>query len=320
MRILVTGGSGYIGAHVARLLADRGDIPIIVDDFIGGRRSRVQTYRQHTLDLAGSGACDDLGEIMRSEGVDAVIHFAALKRVDESVSNPLQYMRHNLGALATVLEAMVATGVRDLVFSSSAAVYGDAGGVVPEEWPTVPVNPYGQSKLAGEWLAAAVARAEGLRAVSLRYFNVAGASTSDLADSAVLNLIPLVIDRVEQGEPPVIFGDDYPTPDGTCIRDFVHVGDVAEAHLAVLDQLPHQEAPHRVYNVGTGIGMSVREVIDGVLLRAGSSVPAIVRDRRAGDAAEVVADASRIGVEIGWRARRGIDEIIDSAWSARHDG
>ena len=315
---MVTGGSGYIGAHVARLLSDRGDTPIIVDDFVGGRRDRVQTYSQHSLGLADSGACEALCEIMQSEGVDAVIHFAALKRVDESVSNPLQYMRHNLGALATVLESMVATGVRDLVFSSSAAVYGDAGGVVPEGWPTVPVNPYGQSKLAGEWLAAAVARAEGLRAVSLRYFNVAGASSADLADSAVLNLIPIVIDRVEQGQPPVIFGDNYATPDGTCVRDFVHVGDVAEAHLAVLDQLPEQEVPHRVYNVGTGVGLSVREVIDGVLERAGSRMPAIVRDRRTGDAAEVVADASRIAVEIGWRARRDIDEIIDSAWSARH--
>ena len=317
MRVLVTGGSGFIGAHICRLLSQRGDTAVIVDDFASGLRQRVAGMRAHELNLAEPGATLELARVMRSEGVESVIHLAARKQVGESVQRPLWYHQQNGGSLTAVLEAMLATGVRDLVFSSSAAVYGDADGIVAEDSPTVPVNPYGETKLAGEWLAADVARAEGLRVTSLRYFNVAGAGWPDLADTAVLNLVPMVLAELDEGRAPAIFGDDYATPDGTCVRDFVHVRDLADAHLAVLDALPQQAEPHRVYNIGTGTGSSVREVVEGIRSRLTDAPAAVTRPRRLGDPAAVVADVSRIADELGWRAQHGLDDILDSVFAAR---
>lgn len=317
MRVLVTGGSGYIGSHICRLLAERGDTPVIVDDFVHGLRHRIEGMLSHELDLAEPGAADALARVMRDEQVDAVIHLAARKQVGESVARPLWYHQQNGGSLTAVLEAMLATGVRELVFSSSAAVYGDAAGVVTEDSPTVPVNPYGETKLAGEWLAADVARAEGLRVTSLRYFNVAGTRWPDLADTAVLNLVPMVLAAIDAGRAPEVFGDDYATVDGTCVRDFVHVGDLADAHLAVLDALPQQSEPHRVYNIGTGVGSSVREVVEGIRSRLTHAPAAVTRPRRPGDPAAVVADVSRIADELGWRAQHDLDDILDSVLAAR---
>lgn len=303
------------------MLIERGDQPVIVDDFVSGLPHRVAGVPSYELHLAAPGAAEALAELMRDNEVDAVIHFAARKRVDESIDRPLWYHQQNGAGLAAVLEAMVTVGVSHLVFSSSAAVYGDASGVVSESAPTVPVNPYGESKLAGEWLAAAAARAHNLHVTSLRYFNVAGAGWPDLADTAVLNLVPMVIEKLDAGLPPHIFGDDYPTDDGTCVRDFVHVHDVADAHLKVLDALPAQREPHRVYNLGTGVGSSVREVVDGIrhrVVASGAPAPAAtVRPRRPGDPASVVADVSRIEAELGWRARHDLDSILDSVFASR---
>ncbi len=295
----------------------RGDAPVVVDDFVTGDRARLAGVPSYDLDLSSAEAAGHLEAIMRSERIEAVIHFAARKQVAESVQKPLWYFSQNIGGLATVLDAMSRVNVRSIVFSSSAAVYGDADGVVGEDAPTDPVNPYGQSKLAGEWLVADVARASELRAISLRYFNVAGSGWPDLADRAVLNLVPMVFERLDADEGPEIFGDDYGTPDGTCVRDFVHVLDVAEAHLVALAALPSQHALHRVYNVGTGTGASVREVVEGIRRRSSDAPDAVVRPRRVGDPASVVADVRRIDEELGWRARFTLDDILDAAWSSR---
>jgi len=293
---------------------------VIVDDFKTGARSRVAEYAGHELALDEPGVAQQLASVMHEERVEAVIHFAAIKRVDESVRLPMHYLRRNLGGLAAVLEAMVIADVGNLVVSSSAAVYGEAKGVVSEAAPTIPASPYGQSKLAGEWLTSAMANAHGLRAVSLRYFNVAGAGWPDLADTAALNLIPMIFERLDAGQPPLIFGDDYDTADGTCVRDFVHVSDVAQAHLAVLDALPLQTDAHRVFNVGVGTGSSVREVVESIRRRAPSAPESVVQGRRAGDAAEVIADVRSIAAATGWRASYSLEQIIESAWQSHKAG
>ncbi|BAU33298.1 UDP-glucose 4-epimerase GalE [Microcella alkaliphila] len=325
MRVLVTGGSGYIGAHVCRLLRDRGDTVVVVDDFVTGIRERVAEFAQLELSLAAPGAAEAVADFAREHGAEAMIHFAGRKQVPESVAQPLMYWNDNVAGLAAVLQACGSAGVERFLFSSSAAVYGDASGHVTEDAPCHPVNPYGASKLAGEWLTADVARATGLRATSLRYFNVAGAGWPELVDTAVLNLVPMVMERLAAGNAPRIFGDDYATVDGTCVRDFIHVLDLAEAHLAALDALAGAPAStHQVFNVGTGTGISVRQVVEGVRARWPHSaldsppVPAaVVEPRRPGDPAEVVADPSRIAETLGWRATRTLDDILDSVIAAR---
>ena len=317
MTVLVTGGAGYIGAHVVHALAARGEDVLVVDDLSTGVVGRVRDVPLVRLDLAAAGAASALAGAVAGMEVDAVIHLAAKKRVDESIVDPIRYFDQNIGGLVAVLEAVRAIGCRDLVFSSSAAVYGPSqDDVVEEGAPTRPMNPYGQTKLAGEWLAAAAAAATGaLRACSLRYFNVAGAGSPALADVAAANLVPLVVDALRRGDRPRVFGTDHPTPDGTCLRDYVHVVDLAEAHLAALDGL-RRNAASSVYNVGTGVGSSVREVVDAVAARLGADRGTEDLPRRAGDPSAVVADASRIAAELGWRARLGLEEIVDSAVDA----
>lgn len=334
MRVLVTGGSGFIGSHVCRLLRDRGDEVVVVDDFATGKRERVEEFPQLELNLADEGAAEALADYARAHRVEAFVHLAGRKQVAQSVANPLVYWNDNVAGLAAVLTACEAAGVDRFLFSSSAAVYGDASGHVTEDAPCHPVNPYGASKLAGEWLTADVARARGLKATSLRYFNVAGTGWPELADTAVLNLVPMVMERLENGLPPRIFGDDYDTVDGTCVRDFIHVLDLAQAHLAALDALADAPAHYRqVFNVGTGTGSSVRQVVEGIRARWPHAAPdapavgdaagahpvpaAVVEPRRPGDPAEVVADPTRIAEALGWRATRTLDDILDSVVGAR---
>jgi len=314
---LITGGAGYIGAHVLRLLQERGDRVVVVDDLSSGDESRASGATVVRIDLASDGARGALSRVMAEHGVDRIVHFAARKQVGESVAHPEVYYRDNIASLAAVLGASADVGVHRFVFSSSAAVYGTpASSPVSEDAATNPINPYGETKLAGEWLVRGAAAAHGLDAVSLRYFNVAGAGWDDLGDPSPLNLVTIAIDRIRRGLPPIILGDDYDTVDGTGVRDYIHVLDLAEAHLAALDGLGTHPGRARVYNVGTGRGASVREVLDRLELAAGSGLTPLVEPRRAGDPAEVVANPALIEAELGWRASRGLDEMVDSAWRA----
>ena len=321
MSIMVTGGAGYIGAHVVRLLQERGEEVVVVDDLSTGRADRIGDATLVELDVAGGDAQQLLEDVMREREVTGVIHFAARKQVGESVARPAWYYQQNVTGLANVVAAMESTGADRLIFSSSAAVYGMPDvEVVTEDTEPRPINPYGETKLVGEWLIADAARACGLRSASLRYFNVAGAGWPELGDPAVLNLVPMVLDRLERGERPKIFGDDYPTPDGTCIRDYIHVLDLAHAHLAALDHLDDAADGATVLNVGTGRGASVREVVDELGRVSGLDVTPDVEPRRAGDPPRLVASAERIGEVLGWRASNGLPEIIESAWEAWQAG
>jgi UDP-glucose 4-epimerase len=316
MTILVTGGAGYIGAHVVRLLVERGDRVHIVDDLATGIAARNPGVPLTQMNVATTEAVSKLTELFRSHTVEAVIHFAGRKQVGESVAKPAWYFAENVGGLANVLLAMEAAGVSKFIFSSSASVYGDASGGVTEAAPTLPTSPYGETKLMGEWLLNDVVAARSLDAISLRYFNVAGAGSPDLGDAMALNLVPMVLERLDQNESPRIFGDDYDTPDGTCVRDYVHVTDLAEAHIAALDALNSEAPRHRIYNVGTGIGTSVREMVDVILEVSGAPQRPEVVARRPGDPAKVVGVVDRIAQELGWRSRLSVHDIVESSWTA----
>jgi UDP-glucose 4-epimerase len=316
--VLVTGGAGYIGAHTVDALRDRGDRVVVVDDLSAGLRSRITDVPLELIDLTAADAVVRLAAVMRDHGIRAIIHLAARKQVAESVARPNWYYAQNVGGLVAVLAAAREAGVERVVFSSTAAVYGESGAPVTELSPTAPANPYGETKLAGEWLLRDETIAQGMRGISLRYFNVAGAARPELADTAESNIVPMVFGRIARGLGPQIFGDDYDTVDGTCVRDYVHVADVARAHLDALDALDDPAAtPYRVYNLGTGRGSSVREMVETMTEIAGSTILPVIEPRRAGDPAVVVADASRIRAELGWTPRHDLREILTSAWTAR---
>ncbi|GAA2989952.1 UDP-glucose 4-epimerase GalE [Streptomyces drozdowiczii] len=315
MTWMVTGGAGYIGAHVVRAMLAGGQRVVVFDDLSTGSADKVPAG----VPLVTGSVLDRraLDSAIAGHGVTGVVHIAGKKQVGESVERPLYYYKENVTGLEVLLESMVAAGVGRLVFSSSAAVYGMPDvDLVTETTPCAPMSPYGETKLVGEWLIHAAARAHGLRCASLRYFNVAGAAEPGLADAGVFNLIPMVFERLEAGEPPRIFGDDYATPDGTCVRDYIHVEDIASAHLAAARRLESAEAgTDLTLNIGRGEGSSVREMVDRILKVTGSEdTAAEVVARRPGDPARVVAGADRIREELGWSARYGVDEMIDSAW------
>ncbi|QIB42469.1 UDP-glucose 4-epimerase GalE [Streptomyces aureoverticillatus] len=314
MTWLITGGAGYIGAHVARAMAGSGERVVVLDDVSSGMPERlpadIPLIRGTSLDG------EFVRRVLAEHAVTGVVHLAARKQVGESVEQPLRYYRENIGGLTTLLEAVVDAGVGRFVFSSSAAVYGNPPDVdlVPEDTPCAPVSPYGETKLAGEWLVRATGRAHGITTTSLRYFNVAGAASPELADTGVYNVIPMVFDRLTRGEAPRVFGTDHPTPDGTCVRDYIHVSDLAEAHLAAARRTAGSGTDLTV-NIGRGEGVSVRELLDVIAEVTGDHRAPVVEPRRAGDAPRAVADARLAAKELGFTSRRGVREMVESAWA-----
>jgi UDP-glucose 4-epimerase len=318
MKLLVTGGAGYIGAHVVRLAEQAGHEVVVVDNFSTGLSQRVQCEVVN-LQLASPDAQSELSALMQKHRFDAVIHLAARKQVGESVEIPEQYFLDNLGGLGNLLIAMRENDLHKLVFSSSAATYGIPDvDTVSEDYPGKPINPYGQTKLIGEWMVANAA-VWGLRGVNLRYFNVAGCEFPDLADTAELNLIPIAIAQLKRGDNPIVFGDDYPTPDGSCIRDYVHVGDLARAHLMAVDYLDADTREYATFNVGSGSGASVLEVLDA--LKSASRIDFVpeIKARRAGDPPRLVADTTRIEKVFGLKAEHDLEQIVSSAWDAANN-
>ena len=323
MAFMVTGGAGYIGAHVARLLRDRDDV-VVVDDLSVGRRERVAGLPIVQLDLGDSSCVGPLTEAMREHGVRTVVHFAARKQVGESAARPAYYYAQNVGGIAHLLAAMETAGVKELVFSSSAATYGApegegaAEGIMREDQRCNPVSPYGETKLVSEWMCADAEAAWGLRWLALRYFNVAGAGWPELGDPAILNLIPMVLSDLTNGRRPKVFGKDYETRDGTCERDYVHVLDLAEAHVTSVDQLAREGLADgaRVVNIGTGQGSTVLEVMDAVRAATGIDFVPEITGRRAGDPPVLVADVERAAKVLGWRSRLELPDMVSSAWEA----
>ena len=318
MSILVTGGAGYIGSHVVRLLQQKGHRAVVLDNLSSGLSARIGSAKLVELDLAAQSATAELVDLIKSESITSVIHLAARKQVGESVTKPEWYFEQNIGGMAHLLEAMRLTKVDKLVFSSSAATYGMPDtDFVNEDFDCKPINPYGQTKLIGEWMTANAARAWGLRAVNLRYFNVAGAGWPELADTATMNLVPIVFAALNAGKSPVVFGTDYDTADGTCVRDYVHVLDLAEAHVTSLDYLERDDREHSTFNVGTGKGASVFDVLNEIKRVTKIDFEIDLQPRRPGDPPYLCADVSRIKQHLGWTAKRDLAEIIESAWSAR---
>ena len=313
----MTGGAGYIGSHVARILSQSGTPVVVVDNLSTGLDSRVLGLPAANLELSDASAVAALEALIQEHKITSVVHLAALKQVGESVKYPEEYFLKNLGGQANLLTAMRNTGVKKLVFSSSAASYGVPDvDLVSEDQSPQPINPYGQTKLIGEWMAQNAQAAWGLSQVSLRYFNVAGAGWPDLADTQRLNLIPIVFAALKAGTKPKVFGNDYPTPDGSCVRDYVHVMDLAKAHVAALDYLDQNSRPHSVFNVGTGYGSSVLEVMEQIKKSTGITFEYELCPRRAGDPPRLIADVSRINKVMNWKSENFLVEIVDSAWQA----
>jgi UDP-glucose 4-epimerase len=316
MTWLVTGGAGYIGSHVARAFtAD--DIPcVVLDDLSSGHRDFVDEvvpfYAGSVLDRAL------LDRILREHPLTGVVHLAGFKYAGVSVSRPLHTYTQNVTGMVTLLEVMADHEVAKFVFSSSAAVFGTPiSGIVTEDDPTVPESPYGESKLIGEWVLRDQAKAVPLSHTSLRYFNVVGSGYPDLRDTSPHNLFPLIFDHLVAGKTPYINGDDYPTPDGTCVRDYVHVSDLAVSHVAAAKALEVGRTVEPVYNLGSGTGLSVRQIMEAVARVTGIDFVPEIRPRRPGDPARIVASGELAARDLDWKMRHDVDAMVGSAWGAR---
>jgi UDP-glucose-4-epimerase GalE len=315
-RILVTGGAGYIGSNTTLELLDAGYDVVVVDNLSRGNRSAVDPGRLRVVDLADT---EGLIGVMTEKPVDAVIHFAAFIAVGESMKVPEIYFQNNTAGSLSLMTAMLKTGISKIVFSSTAAVYGMPENVpIPETEPRAPVNAYGESKVMVEKMLEWFDQIHGMRSVCLRYFNASGADPKCRAGEdhePETHLIPLLFRAVQTGKPVTLFGDDYATPDGTCIRDYIHVTDLAQAHIAAVEALCAGSGSKK-YNVGTGHGYSVKEVRDAVERITGKAVPFEMGPRREGDPPTLVADSSRLQKELSWKpVHSDLDRIVETAWA-----
>jgi len=315
MTWMVTGGAGYIGAHVVRAFRAAGIDVVVVDDMSSGHPSfvpeDVSLHRGTVLDA------ELLQRVVRYHHVRGVVHLAGFKYAGVSVDRPLHTYEQNVEGTRRLLRVMHLQGVRNIVFSSSAAVYGTPDvDLVTEDTPPRPESPYGESKLVGEWLLRDVGRVSDLGHTSLRYFNVVGSAYDDVYDSSPHNLVPLVLKALTEGRTPQINGDDYATPDGTCVRDYLHVGDLAEAHVAAATALAEGRELQPVYNCGSGTGMSVAEIMTSIRRATGIDFTPEVRPRRPGDPARIVATGEAAARDLGWRMSYTVDEMMASAWRA----
>jgi UDP-glucose 4-epimerase len=313
---LVTGGAGYIGSHVVRAFREEGIDVVVVDDLSSGHEEFVPAgvpfYRGTILD----GPL--LERIFAENAITGVVHVAGFKYAGVSVQRPLHTYEQNVTATAVLLAAMQEAGVDAIVFSSSAAVYGTPDvDIVTETTPKSPESPYGESKLIGEWLLRDQGVAAGLRHTSLRYFNVVGSGDPALRDTSPHNLFPLVFDALADGRTPRINGTDYPTPDGTCVRDYIHVADLAVSHVAAAKRLDAHEPIEPVYNLGSGDGVSVGEIMTTVAEVTGIAFTPEVGPRRAGDPARIVASGELAARDLDWKMRHTLQEMVRSAWEAR---
>lgn len=314
MAWLVTGGAGYIGSHVVREFLAAGLEAVVIDDLSSGHAAFVPAGVRF---IQGSLLDDEALRSALSGDIDGVVHLAGYKYAGESVKVPLHTYEQNVTATVRLLSAMSDAGVGRIVFSSSAAVYGTPSvDQVTESTSTAPESPYGQTKLIGEWLVADQAKANGLVHTSLRYFNVVGSGDSSVRDTSPHNLFPLVFRALSEGRTPSINGDDYPTPDGTCVRDYVHVADIARAHVGAAQRMLAGESLDAVYNLGAGDGTSVRQIMSVAADVTGIAFEPEIRERRAGDPARIVASGERAAADLGWQNTHDLHSMMATAWDA----
>lgn len=321
MAWLVTGGAGYIGSHVVRAFRANGIDAVVFDDLSTGRKEFIPDGVPFVQGSITSSV--DLQRAFDSAPIDGIVHLAGFKYAGVSVQRPLDCYHANVEGTRLLLDACARHSVMNFVFSSSAAVFGTPDvELVDESTPTAPESPYGESKLIGEWLCRDFAKARQVNGESpfnwtaLRYFNVVGSGAREVFDVSPHNLFPLVMDAISNGRTPRIFGTDYPTPDGTCVRDYIHVGDVAEAHVVAARKLSAGEPLANLYNLGRGEGLSVKEIMDAVAAVTGIKFTPELAPRRAGDPARIVTSAAKANAELGWFAHQDLEAMVDSAWAA----